>query len=157
ISWSAADDVPEIVVGDPDRLGQVVVNLVANAIKFTERGSVRVYVTRAEGAPARELVLHFWVADTGVGIPASQQAEIFDAFSQGDAAQTMRTDGAGLGLPICSRLVRLMSGRIWVESELGGGSRFHFTAQLSPPRETTDEERDGEPAAPGVVTHLDEL
>jgi signal transduction histidine kinase len=129
ISWAAEDDVPNDVFGDPDRLGQVLVNLVANALKFTREGSVRIRVSRAIDV-ADGLALHFCVSDTGVGVLPSQQREIFDAFVQGESARTMRTEGAGLGLAICSRLVRLMRGRIWVESEPGRGSRFQFVARF---------------------------
>ncbi|MEW6271805.1 MAG: ATP-binding protein [Thermodesulfobacteriota bacterium] len=130
LSWSIEDDVPDTVEGDAERLGQVVLNLVANAVKFTPEGSVHVRVSRAESAPGAQRMLHFCISDTGVGIAPAQQHEIFDAFVLGDAARTMRTDGVGLGLAICSRLVRLMAGHVWVESALGEGSRFHFTAQL---------------------------
>ncbi len=126
--WDVDGNVPETVRCDPERLAQVLTNLVANAIKFTREGSVSVHVARAPG-PADATYLSFSVTDTGVGVAPGQQREIFDAFVQGDAARSERTDGAGLGLAICSRLVRLMDGRIWVESEPGRGSRFHFTAR----------------------------
>jgi signal transduction histidine kinase len=132
LSWTVADDVPDLVVGDAERLAQVLVNLVTNALKFTHEGSVRVAVGRSD-EPGETRLLHFAVADTGVGIEPGQQREIFEAFVQGDAGRTMRTSGAGLGLAICARLVRLMDGRIWVESEPGSGSRFHFTARLLTP------------------------
>ncbi len=124
----AAPDVPETVVGDASRLRQVVVNLAGNAIKFTERGEVAIHagVERTEGA---DVVLHFVVSDTGIGIPAEKLTSIFGAFSQADASTTRRYGGTGLGLSISSRLVELMGGRIWVESEPGLGSRFHFTAR----------------------------
>jgi signal transduction histidine kinase len=130
ISTTIADDVPDAIEGDAERLGQVLVNLVANAIKFTPEGSVRVRVSRVDSGAGAEHLLHFCVSDTGVGIAPAQQREIFDAFVLGDSARAMRTEGAGLGLAICSRLVRLMGGRIWVDSALGEGSRFHFTAEL---------------------------
>jgi len=132
VSWSVDDDVPDDVHGDPDRLGQVLVNLVANAIKFTREGHVRVRVSREHDA-AGHLPLRFTVEDTGVGVAPAQQREIFDAFVQGESARTMRTEGAGLGLAICARIVRLMRGRIWVESELGRGSRFQFVAHFDAP------------------------
>src|SRR5947199_343916 len=124
---SLAPDVPEAVVGDPRRLSQIVVNLVGNAIKFTERGDV---VVRAEieSRAAGQVVLHFAVTDTGIGIPAEKQGVIFEAFAQADGSTTRKYGGTGLGLTICSRLVQLMGGRIWVESEVGGGSAFHFTS-----------------------------
>jgi anti-sigma regulatory factor (Ser/Thr protein kinase) len=115
------------IVGDPVRLQQVVSNLVANAIKFTERGHVLLEIaeeTRGEGST----LLHFQVSDTGIGIPPEKQASIFEAFSQADGSTTRRFGGTGLGLTISSTLVQLMGGRIWVESEAGKGSTFHFTA-----------------------------
>ena len=122
-----APDVPEAVVGDPRRLSQIVVNLVGNAIKFTERGDV---VVRAEieSRAAGQVVLHFAVTDTGIGIPPEKQGVIFEAFAQADGSTTRKYGGTGLGLTICSRLVQLMGGRIWVESEVGEGSAFHFTS-----------------------------
>jgi signal transduction histidine kinase len=131
------DGVPDVVVGDTDRLAQVLVNLVGNAIQYTPQGSVEVRVRRASGGSDARRTLQFSVVDTGVGIPDEQQREIFDAFDQGEAARGLRTSGTGLGLAICSRLVRMMDGRIWVESEVGCGSRFHFTTPLLP---ATDED-----------------
>ena len=131
------DDVPDVVVGDTDRLAQVLVNLAGNAIQYTPQGSVEVRVRRASGGSDARRTLQFSVVDTGIGIAEEQQREIFDAFVQGEAARAMRSSGTGLGLAICSRLVRLMDGRIWVESEGGRGSRVHFTAPLLP---ATDED-----------------
>ena len=122
--------VPANVVGDPGRLRQVLVNLVGNAVKFTERGEVvlRVEPWDAEGD---EVVLHFVVRDTGVGIPAAKRELIFDAFTQADSSTTRRFGGSGLGLAITKRLVELMQGRMWLESEEGHGSAFHFTARFA--------------------------
>ncbi|MGE0864625.1 MAG: MHYT domain-containing protein [Vicinamibacterales bacterium] len=117
--------VPEALQGDPVRLRQVLSNLVANAIKFTNRGHVVVKVTGEEHVGRARL--HFSVADTGIGIPASQQATIFEAFRQADGSTTRRYGGTGLGLAISSTLVHLMGGKIWVESTEGAGSNFHFT------------------------------
>jgi PAS domain S-box-containing protein len=118
-------DVPEFVAGDADRLRQVLTNLVGNALKFTERGDVGVRVERvAEYGDA--IRLHFTVADTGIGILRERQGSVFDAFSQADGSTTRRYGGTGLGLTISARLVSLMGGRIWVDSEPGKGSRFHF-------------------------------
>ncbi|HEV8209840.1 MAG TPA: response regulator [Vicinamibacterales bacterium] len=120
-------DVPTGIVGDPVRLQQVLANLVANAIKFTEEGHVLLEIreeTRCEGATR----LHFQVGDTGIGIAPEKHATIFDAFSQADGSTTRRFGGTGLGLTISSTLVHLMGGRIWVESEPDRGSVFHFTA-----------------------------
>jgi two-component system sensor histidine kinase/response regulator len=124
--------VPNCVIGDPDRLRQIVMNLLGNAIKFTERGEVTLRVEPCEVpfAADESCVLHFTVHDTGIGIPVEKQALIFDAFSQADSSTTRRFGGTGLGLTIASRLVELMKGRIWVESKVGSGSTFHFTAQF---------------------------
>jgi PAS domain S-box-containing protein len=119
-------DVPENILADSGRLRQVVLNLAGNAIKFTGCGEVTVQAG-VEETDGRHVVLHFVVADTGIGIPVEKQGSIFAAFNQADASTTRRYGGTGLGLSICSRLVELMGGRIWVESEPGCGSRFHFT------------------------------
>jgi signal transduction histidine kinase/ActR/RegA family two-component response regulator len=119
--------VPECLIGDPLRLRQVVANLLGNAIKFTEHGQVTVRAELEEGN-AESLQLHISVRDTGVGILEKQQKAIFEPFTQADNSTTRRYGGTGLGLTICSQLVRLMGGRIWLESELGRGSCFHFTA-----------------------------
>ncbi len=120
---------PERVVGDPGRLRQIVVNLVGNAIKFTEQGEVVVEVdeeTRMDG----QISLHFSVRDTGIGIPKEKQQAIFEAFTQADASTTRKYGGTGLGLAIASQLVRLMGGSIWIESEPGHGTTFHFTTEF---------------------------
>jgi signal transduction histidine kinase len=119
--------VPEAVQGDPTRLRQVVVNLVGNAIKFTTIGEVVLRVDRGESAED-DALLHFSVRDTGVGVPFDKQQTIFEAFAQVDGSTTRKYGGTGLGLTICARLVEMMGGRIWVESEPGQGSTFHFTA-----------------------------
>jgi len=124
------DDVtPDRVVGDPDRLQQVLLNLINNAIKFTAFGGVDVEV-RHEITGDGEATLHFAVHDTGIGIPADKQRIIFESFQQADGSTTRRFGGTGLGLAICSKLVELMSGRIWVESDGMLGSTFHFTVRL---------------------------
>jgi signal transduction histidine kinase/DNA-binding response OmpR family regulator len=121
--------VPETIVGDPTRLQQIVVNLMGNAIKFTERGEVALEVALDSSAGER-VTLHFTVRDTGVGIQPEKQKSIFEAFVQADASTTRKFGGTGLGLTISSCLVGMMGGRIWVESEPAHGSRFHFTAQF---------------------------
>jgi two-component system sensor histidine kinase/response regulator len=119
--------VPEVIVADPTRLRQILLNLMGNAIKFTEHGEVAV-AARVESEVGESLLLHFTVRDTGMGIPAGKLETIFSAFSQADSSTTRKFGGTGLGLTICSRLVELMNGKIWVESVLGQGSTFHFTA-----------------------------
>jgi PAS domain S-box-containing protein len=122
-------DIPDDLVGDPSRLGRIIVNLVGNAIKFTERGEVvlRVGLEKREAA---EVVLHFAVTDTGIGIPIDKQKRIFEAFAQADTSTTRKYGGTGLGLAICAQLAELMGGRVWVESQVGSGSTFHFTARF---------------------------
>ena len=124
-----AADVPDSLVGDPGRLRQVLINLVGNAIKFTEHGEVCVSV---ESAPLGEsgIALHIAVRDTGVGIAEDKQLDVFGAFSQADSSITRRFGGTGLGLAISHKLVLMMGGRIWLESTLGKGSVFHFTLRL---------------------------
>jgi two-component system, sensor histidine kinase len=120
--------IPDLIVGDPTRLSQVITNLVGNAIKFTERGHVTVRVAETARRNGRSALL-FSVADTGVGIPADKQATVFEPFRQADGSTTRRFGGTGLGLSISSSVVRLMGGRLCVESEPGRGSVFHFTVE----------------------------
>jgi two-component system, sensor histidine kinase and response regulator len=128
--YEVQPDVPETFVGDPGRIRQIIVNLVGNSIKFTERGEIFVSVDK-EGETAAAVRLHFAIKDTGVGIPADKQSKIFEAFSQADGSMARKYGGTGLGLTICTRLVGMMDGRIWVESELGKGSTFHFLVSLA--------------------------
>jgi len=121
--------VPSVVVGDPGRLRQVIVNLVGNAIKFTERGQILVQVD-VESTGERTCVLHYIVSDSGIGIPSEKQQAIFEPFKQADGSTTRRFGGTGLGLTISSTLVELMGGRIWLESAPHEGSTFHFTVTL---------------------------
>jgi PAS domain S-box-containing protein len=126
-------EVPSGIRGDPTRLRQVIVNLVGNAIKFTDRGEVSLRVS-LESQSAEGLVLHFVVHDTGIGIAKDKQRVIFSAFAQADGSTTRRYGGTGLGLTISARLVKIMGGRLWVDSQPGCGSSFHFTARFDPPR-----------------------
>lgn len=123
------DGLPDHLTGDPGRLRQILLNLLYNSIKFTKQGFVGLTI-KAEWITQSEAQLHFAVADSGIGIPKSKQQVIFEAFSQADNSSTRRFGGTGLGLTISSQLVELMGGRIWVESELGRGSTFHFTARF---------------------------
>jgi signal transduction histidine kinase/ActR/RegA family two-component response regulator len=123
--------VPEFVHGDSARLRQIITNLVGNALKFTEQGEVHVQVRRDDDSPAGCIRLHFVVTDTGIGIPAEKQRLIFQPFMQADSSMTRHYGGTGLGLTISSRLVGMMGGEIWVESEPGHGSRFHFTVNVT--------------------------
>jgi PAS domain S-box-containing protein len=123
------EDVPSTVRGDSVRLGQMLVNLVGNAIKFTSEGQVAVRV-EVEPSDGENAVLHFVVADTGIGIPKEKQQAIFESFTQADTSTTRKFGGTGLGLTITSRLAAMMGGRIWVESEPGKGSEFHFTLRV---------------------------
>jgi PAS domain S-box-containing protein len=125
--FDIAPDVPDAIVGDPLRLRQVITNLVGNAIKFTDQGHVLLEIREDRLAPTGTM-LHFSVSDTGVGIPAEKQPLIFEPFSQADGSTTRRYGGTGLGLAISSSLVTLMGGRMWLDSEPGVGSTFHFLA-----------------------------
>jgi PAS domain S-box-containing protein len=128
--YEVQPDVPEAILGDPGRIRQILVNLIGNSIKFTERGEILLSVTQEE--ESSEIVwLHFAVKDTGVGVPADKQEQIFEAFSQADGSMARKYGGSGLGLTICTRLVGMMGGRIWVESQPGQGSTFHFTLRLA--------------------------
>jgi len=122
-------DLPGALLGDPYRLRQVVVNLVVNAVKFTHRGEIVVSVVQ-ESASSDTARLHFTVRDTGIGIPRDKQDRIFDAFEQADGLTTRKYGGTGLGLTISSKLIGMMGGQIWVESEVDRGSTFHFTANF---------------------------
>jgi two-component system sensor histidine kinase/response regulator len=122
--------VPRMIRGDPGRLRQILVNLLGNAIKFTQLGEVVLRVRMAAATP-HEVVLHFSVRDTGVGIALDHQKKVFEAFTQADGSVTRTYGGTGLGLTISSQLVQLMGGRLSVESEAGKGSTFHFTATFA--------------------------
>ena len=129
LTTEVADQVPDLVIGDPVRLRQVLLNLLNNAVKFTAAGSIELLAVHDVG-PEGAVTIHFSVRDTGPGIPRDKFDTIFEAFRQADGSVARRYGGTGLGLAICSRLVRLMGGRIWLESELGAGSTFHFTIMV---------------------------
>jgi PAS domain S-box-containing protein len=123
-------DVPDKLMGDPNRLGQIIANLLSNAIKFTSRGEIAVCV-RTPTPTGTTVNVQISVRDTGIGIPPEKHSEIFEAFCQADSSTTRKHGGAGLGLTIASRLAELMGGRIWVESEVGRGSTFHVDVCLN--------------------------
>ena len=134
LAYQFHPDVPRVLLGDPGRLRQIVINLVGNAIKFTERGEVVVRV-KPESMTENTVILHYSVSDTGIGVSSDKQKLIFEPFSQSDSSTTRKYGGTGLGLAISARLVRMMGGRIWVESETAKGSTFHFTVPFKVPKE----------------------
>lgn len=125
--YHLADEIPAKLIGDPLRLGQIITNLVSNAVKFTHRGEIRVEVTE-EKRKEDQICLKFSVIDTGIGISTENKKYLFEAFTQSDSSTTREYGGTGLGLAICKRLVEMMKGEIWVVSEPGNGSEFNFTA-----------------------------
>jgi signal transduction histidine kinase/HPt (histidine-containing phosphotransfer) domain-containing protein len=129
LAHHVSPEIPNGLIGDPGRLRQILVNLVGNAIKFTERGEVVVRV-ETERPADQEIWLHVAVVDTGIGIPAERQRIILEPFTQVDGSSTRKYGGTGLGLTIAKRLVELMGGRLWINSEVGRGSTFHFTARF---------------------------
>jgi two-component system, sensor histidine kinase and response regulator len=134
-------DVPDLLRGDPNRLRQILMNLVGNAIKFTHAGEIALKVY-SSAPQVDKIVLHCEVADTGIGIPADKLESVFQSFSQADASTTREYGGTGLGLTISRRLVEMMGGRIWVESELGKGSTFHFTMEVAPGEKLPAQDKD---------------
>ena len=125
-----APDVQEVFKGDPVRIRQVLLNIIGNAMKFTDKGSISLEVRDSGEGTVDAPILLFSVSDTGIGIPADKREKIFKSFSQADSSTSRKYGGTGLGLTICVSLVKMMGGRIWVESEPGKGSTFHFTARL---------------------------
>jgi signal transduction histidine kinase/ActR/RegA family two-component response regulator len=132
LKLDAAADIPETLKGDSGRLRQILVNLLGNAVKFTHHGGIVLRMTRDVVITQDDVVLHFSVSDTGVGIPHDRLESIFEPFTQADGSTTRTYGGTGLGLTISAQLVKLMGGRLWVESEVGRGSTFHFTAHFLP-------------------------
>ncbi len=129
LTWRVAADVPDALLGDVGRLRQVLVNLVGNSLKFTEKGEVSINVETKERTP-QSVALHFSVRDTGIGIAPEKQKAIFEPFTQADSSTTRKYGGTGLGLGITARLVLMMDGTVWVESQVGHGSTFHFTVRF---------------------------
>ncbi|HEX4075329.1 MAG TPA: response regulator, partial [Candidatus Acidoferrales bacterium] len=129
LAWRAAAGIPDHLKGDTGRLRQILVNLVGNSVKFTEHGEIVVSIEK-ESEDKSGMTLHFQVRDTGIGIPRDKQQVVFDAFTQADTSASRKYGGTGLGLAITSRLVALMGGKVWLESELGRGSTFHFTCHF---------------------------
>ena len=150
LACRVSPNVPEEVVGDPDRLRQILTNLVGNAVKFTPKGEIAIEV-ETESQTAQEITVHFSVRDTGVGIPGDQLEAIFDAFSQADTSTTRQYGGTGLGLAITSRLVGLMGGRVYAESKVGHGSTFRFTAQFGRKPATVGKAAFKRPDAPNLI------
>ena len=130
LAWRVAPDVPDYLAGDASRVRQVLVNLVGNAVKFTERGEVVVEIERDSQSAEAMVLLHFCVRDTGIGIAKEKQDMIFGAFTQADSSTTRKYGGTGLGLAITRRLVDLMGGKLWLDSGPGVGSAFHFTIRF---------------------------
>ena len=130
LAWRVAPDVPDYLAGDASRVRQVLVNLVGNAVKFTEEGEVVVEIERDPQSSEAMVVLHFCVRDTGIGIAREKQDMVFGAFTQADSSTTRKYGGTGLGLAITRRLVDLMGGKLWLESQPGAGSAFHFTIRF---------------------------
>ncbi|MBF0416776.1 MAG: response regulator [Magnetococcales bacterium] len=132
--FNVAPDVPTALVGDPLRLGQVLINLGNNAVKFTDAGEIVIGIEKVPGGDPEDetsgVTLHFWVKDTGIGMTPEQCGKMFQSFCQADTSTTRKYGGTGLGLAISKNLVELMGGRIWVESEVGKGSHFHFHAHF---------------------------
>jgi len=144
LAYHVVPGIPKLLAGDPGRLAQIVVNLVGNALKFTHHGEVVLRVSLDAQEDDRAL-LHFTVSDTGIGIPAELQAHIFSAFSQADSSTTRQYGGTGLGLAIVSQLVEMMGGRIWLDSQPGRGTTFHFTARMKVPEQPADTDLHPEP------------
>jgi len=144
LAWRVDEGVREFLSGDWQRLRQVILNLVGNAVKFTEQGEVVVGVEK-ESESGEGVMLHFSVKDTGIGIPPEKQKLVFEAFTQADGSTTRKYGGTGLGLAITTQIVQLMGGKIWLESELGRGSTFHFTARLGVPSSKGIVRRDLDP------------
>jgi signal transduction histidine kinase len=132
IRRSIAEDLPDALIGDANRLSQVLLNLLTNSVKFTASGSIDLSAALMSES-ADDCLLVFHIADTGCGIPAAHHATVFDAFQQVDGSASRRVGGTGLGLTICARLVNQFGGKIWLDSEVGKGTTMHFTARFRRP------------------------
>ncbi len=137
LAFQVNADVPLALVGDSVRLRQVLVNLAANAIKFTKKGEV-VVDAALESRQGRELTVHFTLRNNGIGIPIDKQSRLFQPFEQADSSTTRQYGGTGLGLAISKKILDLLGGQIWMESSPGEGSTFHFTARLAPAEKFDD-------------------
>ena len=155
LSCFLSPQIPATLIADPARLTQVMINLVGNAVKFTATGEVRVRLELEPGT-ASPATLHCSIADTGIGIPLEKQQTIFDPFTQADSSMTRRYGVSGLGLPISARLVQLMGGRLWLESETGSGSTFHFTVPVGIATGSLDSPPDSSPLAGMRVLIVDD-
>jgi two-component system, sensor histidine kinase and response regulator len=149
LHFAVAADLPPVLLGDPLRLGQILTNLGNNAVKFTDKAGEILLTVRGQRQPNQQILLHFSIKDTGIGMTPAQQSRLFQSFSQADSSTTRKYGGTGLGLAICKTLTELMNGKIWVESAEGQGSTFHFTALFGevafdalPARSTADSWRD---------------
>lgn len=152
LSWEVERTVSSGLIGDPERLAQVLVQLVNNAVKFTpEGGSVTVRIANGPWM-ARTAILHITVTDTGIGIPPAMRKKIFDLFAQGDDTTSRLHGGAGLGLALCAQLVHMMQGRIWVDSEVGKGSTFHLIAHFWKPNDAAGADDDIQSIATGQMS-----
>ena len=159
IRTDISPDVPDAILGDPTRLRQILINLIGNATKFTDKGEVSVCVV-CENNSADSVALRFSVTDTGIGIPVEKQAALFQKFMQVDSTTTRKYGGTGLGLAICRQLVEMMGGRIWVESVAGKGSTFHFTLPTTrdqasvPATQLPPAKKESADALPAVPMHI---
>ncbi len=138
--FDVSKEIPPLLLGDPMRLNQVLANLGSNAVKFTQKGDV-IFGIEVESQSPAGVTLHFWVQDSGIGLSKEDQEKLFLPFSQADSSTTRKFGGSGLGLAISKKLIDLMHGKIWVESELGSGATFHFTVPLEIPKKSSTHKR----------------
>ena len=129
LSWDIDPNIPDCLMGDPEIIRQMIINLLGNAVKFTEVGNIYFRVS-IDDFKDKNITLHFIIEDTGIGIPEDKMNIIFREFTQADGSSTRKYGGTGIGLSICNHLVKMLEGELWAESVKGKGSRFHFTAKL---------------------------